>query len=449
MEEREATTDLAGLADEELRGELTTLAAQLTAAEYRWLQLLAEFDGRELWLQWGCRSCAAFLSWQCGLDKRSAQEKLRVARALESLPLVSKAFSEGRLSYSKVRAITRAATPETEADLVTLGLHATAAHLESVVRAYRGVLSREEETAQAVERRVNRFHHFDWDDGDCLSGSYRLPPEDGAAFLAGIDAAAEYVRQANPDVAHGPSFADALLVLSESFLANGPAARRSGDRYLTVVNLDGDVLAFDTHGECALRNGPALAPETARRLSCDSSAVLVVRGSNGEVLDIGRKSRTIPPGMKRALRVRDTKCRWPGCDETRYLDGHHGKHWSHGGVTSLTNLVHLCWHHHFLVHEGGWSLTILPDGSLDILDPLGQPLAAVPSYIEGANATTVEERNRAPALAIDESTALPRWYGDSLDLGDAVTALLSARDRGFAACELLDPALYEDAYEAA
>ena len=149
--------------------------------------------------------------------------------------------------------------------------------MESVVRAYRGVLSREEETAGAVARHANRYHHFDWDDDDgSLTGTYRLAPEDGAVFMAGVDAAAEQVRKSNPDVGYGASFADALVVMAESFLANGPAARTSGDRYQVVLSIDGDVLAFDTDGECALHNGPALAPETAAAL-----VVRLVRGVDG------------------------------------------------------------------------------------------------------------------------------------------------------------------------
>jgi hypothetical protein len=423
---------LADVADEELRGEITTLAAHLTAAECRWLLLLAEFDRRELWLQWGCRTCAFWLSWQRGLDRRAAQEKVRVARALESLPLVTRAFAEGRLSYSKVRAITRIATPEIEADLVTLGLHATASHLESVVRAYRGVLSTEEENARAIERRAKRVHSFDTDDDGMLVGSYRMTPEDGAAFLAGLDAAATYVRSNNPEIGYSASFADALVVMSETFLSNGPGARKDGDRYLAMVNVDADVLHFGSDGECVLHNGPALAAETARRLTCDCAGAVVLRGPDGEVLDIGRKTRTIPRPIRRALRVRDATCRWPGCDEARYLDGHHGRHWTDGGITALSNLVHLCWHHHFLVHEGGWSLTIQADGTLLIRDPFGTTLGATQPAVEACNDRAVVAANQTRGIEIDDTTAIPRWYGDSLDLNDAITALLSSQDRSFA-----------------
>jgi hypothetical protein len=443
MDEREAATGETGemapeaFVTERLEAEITTLAAHLSAAECRWLQLVAEFDRREAWLHWGCRTCAFWLSWKCGLDRRSAQEKLRVAHALAELPLVTEAFAAGTLSYSKVRAITRIAIPENEAALVDLALHATAAHVESVVRAYRGVLSREEETTAACVRRANRSHRFEWDDDDgSLTGSYRLPPEDGAVFMAALDAAAEEVRKAEPDVGYGVSFADALVVMAESFLANGPAARTSGDRFQIVVSIDGDVLAFDTDSECALHNGPALTPETVRRLSCDASAVLMVRGPTGEVLDIGRKTRIIPPAIKRALRTRDTTCRWPGCDEARYLEGHHGVHWSHLGPTKLTNLVHLCWHHHFLAHEGGWTLEIRPDSSLHIVDPNGQPLGAPPISVIGAHEPGLRERNQARRLSINEMTGIPRWYGESLDLDHAITALLSLRDPSFASYEL-------------
>jgi hypothetical protein len=423
-------------ATERLEAEIATLAPHRSAAECRWLQLVAEFDRREAWLQWGCRTCAFWLSWKCGLDIRSAQEKLRVAHALEGLPRVVEEFATGTLSYSKVRAITRIATPENEEALVTLALHATAAHIEAVVRAYRGVLSREDETASAVVRRANRSHRFDWDDDGTLTGSYRLAPEDAAVLMAGVDAAAEQVRTSNPDVGFAASFADALVVMAESFLANGPAARASGDRYQIVLSIDGDVLAFDTDGECALHNGPAFAPETARRLSCDASAVLMLRGPSGEVLDVGRKTRTIPLAIKRALRTRDTTCRWPGCDEARYLAGHHGVHWSHLGPTKLTNLVHLCWHHHFLVHEGGWTLEIRPDGSLDIRDPNGEVLGAPAVHVIGNDEPRLASRNRSRGVTIDEMTGIPRWYGDSLDLDHAITSLLCLRDPGFASHEL-------------
>ena len=124
-----------------LEREITELASHIHAATCRWLGLVAEFDRREGWADWGCRSCAHWVSWRCGIAPVAAREHVRVARRLESLPLVRSAFGEGRLSYSKVRALTRVEEVEREEDLLSLAEHATAAQLERLVRAYRGVVA--------------------------------------------------------------------------------------------------------------------------------------------------------------------------------------------------------------------------------------------------------------------------------------------------------------------
>ena len=121
----EATDELADVPTERLEAQITELAGHLAAAECRWLELVGEFDRRKGYEAWGCVSCAYWLSWQCGLDLRSARDKVRVARALEDLPLTREKFAAGTISYSKVRAITRAATSATEADLRDAGSAST------------------------------------------------------------------------------------------------------------------------------------------------------------------------------------------------------------------------------------------------------------------------------------------------------------------------------------
>lgn len=137
---------------ERLEAEITQLAGHLAAAECRWLLLIAEFDRRAGYEQWGCRTCSHWLSWQCGLDMRAAREHVRVARALETLPVITEAFSAGRLSYSKLRALTRVATPENEGDLAMIAQHATAVQVERTVRTYRGVLPKEDELDETNAR---------------------------------------------------------------------------------------------------------------------------------------------------------------------------------------------------------------------------------------------------------------------------------------------------------
>jgi 5-methylcytosine-specific restriction protein A len=101
--------------------------------------------------------------------------------------------------------------------------------------------------------------------------------------------------------------------------------------------------------------GEPVGAETARRLACDAGIVPAVLGSAGEPLDIGRLTRTVPTGMRRALHLRDRGCRFPGCDRPGHrCDAHHLRHWSRGGATSMQNLVLVCPFHHWLIHEGGW-----------------------------------------------------------------------------------------------
>src|SRR5262245_5467681 len=113
----------------ELEAEITFLAGQINAASYRWLTLVAEFDARHGWSDCATQSCAHWLNWKCGIDLGAAREKVRVAHALQKLPKVAEAMSKGRLSYSKVRAITRVATGATEECLLNVALHGTAQHV--------------------------------------------------------------------------------------------------------------------------------------------------------------------------------------------------------------------------------------------------------------------------------------------------------------------------------
>jgi len=112
---------------EQLEREICQLAGHLAAATCRWLLLVAEFDRRLGWAEWGVRSCAQWLSWRCSIGLVAAREHVRVGRSLAELPLVRAAFATGELSYCKVRAITRIATPELEANLMELARHATGA----------------------------------------------------------------------------------------------------------------------------------------------------------------------------------------------------------------------------------------------------------------------------------------------------------------------------------
>ncbi len=160
-----------------------------------------------------------------------------------------------------------------------------------------------------------------------------------------------------------PTNAESLVAIAEHALARPPTGLVGGERNQLIVHVDAATLATDSPGAsvtgpsaCAIADGPGIAAETARRLACDCSLVPVVEDEGGRTLDVGRRTRSIPPAIRRALSVRDGRCQFPGCERHRFVDAHHLVHWAQGGATSLDNLVLLCRHHHRLVHEGGFSV---------------------------------------------------------------------------------------------
>jgi Domain of unknown function (DUF222) len=178
------------LPTERLEHEITALAAQINAGCCRWLELIAEFDRRGGWGSWGCRSCAEWVAWQCALTTRAAREHVRVARRLGELPRIHQQFAAGRLSYSKVRALTRVAEPDSEEDLLELARHATTSQFERIVRGLRHV-----SRAEAAEQQFDRYLTTWWEEDGSLSIHGRLPAEDGAAFLRALDVAHDRLRE--------------------------------------------------------------------------------------------------------------------------------------------------------------------------------------------------------------------------------------------------------------
>ena len=172
---------------EDLEDEIATLSAHIDAATYRLLRAIAEFDRRVGW-DCGFASCAHWLSYRVGLDLVTAREKVRVARALEGLPRISETFQEGKLSYSKVRAMSRIATSDNEEELLRIARDGTASHLERVVRGYRRA-RRLEEADEARTQHEDRYLHYHTDDDGTLVIEARLPPEVGACVLKALEAA--------------------------------------------------------------------------------------------------------------------------------------------------------------------------------------------------------------------------------------------------------------------
>ena len=269
-----------------LGDEIAELSAHLEAATARLLDLIREFDARGGWNS-GFSSCAAWLSWRVGLDLGAARERVRVARALATLPRLAQALARGELSYAKVRALTRIATPETEERLLAVGRAGTARHVERIVRGWRRVdrIAEARETAQRHNSRALRVYQ-DEDGMVVIRG--RLAPEAGAVILQALAAARETLYQQKRQTFDNPGDvsaetlpfeqqqADALALLAESAMHHGIDPGAPGERYQVVVHVDAPVLVDpDAQGQSVLEDGVRVSAETSRRLACDASRVVM------------------------------------------------------------------------------------------------------------------------------------------------------------------------------
>ena len=183
---------------------------------------------------------------------------------------------------------------------------------------------------------------------------------------------------------------------------------------------------MSSHGILLAQAVPgALSAETFRRIACDCGVVAVA--GDGAGLNIGRRARSIPPAIRRALALRDRGCRFPGCTHTRFLHGHHIQHWLHGGETGMTNLALLCTFHHHLVHEGGWTVARGESGELAFAAPDGRALQAEPprQMVQGV-LESLHEWATDRGLDIGTDSNLPLWDGTRPDYDWAVGAVLRA-----------------------
>ena len=384
---------------EVLESRICSFAGRLAASTGEWLRLVAEFDRRKGWALWGIKSCAHWLAWACSVAPGAAREYVRVASALTGLPLLDAAFAAGRLSYSKVRAATRVADRVPESTLLEQALVHTASQLERLVRAYRKVDGAGREQQQ--RRRARWF----FDEDGMLVLTARLPADEGAILVAALEQA-DSAAESEPD---------ALMALAHTALAAGAVDSSGDDRHLLVLHADAAVLtgaSEDPEGVCRVEHGPGVEVATARRVACDAALVALINSAvPGEQLRLGRKTRKISPALRRALRIRDGGCRFPGCHRVRHLEAHHVVHWLFGGRTDLDNLVLLCRAHHMSVHEDGFTVHPVPDSTGWIFRRKDStPIAQSPELTPGASL------GEPP----DPDLIRPGWRGETFSLTDSV-----------------------------
>jgi hypothetical protein len=379
---------------QELADEIALTQAHMNAAGWRQLTALREFDARKGWFEQGARTCAGWVSWRVGQPRKTAAGRLYVARKLASLPLIDDAFRRGVLCYSQVRALVRIATPENEALLLQYARGATGEVLSRIVTHVRQQL--------AVTEHPDLSHllslAFSLNEDGTTTLRARMRPEQARVVETAIRVQQEEARvRVDPD---GPMTTaelkerrddkvSALVGVCERYLDD--RQKREADhvvpgKHEVIVVMDLDTLRSTGDApvsRCTLADGTPISPEAARRIACDCPLVPAILAPDGEPIDVGRRRRSIPPALRRALLLRDgDRCQYPGCNAKGYVDAHHVKHWAHGGETKLENLVTLCRRHHVRVHEGGEQILVTEDGQHVFLDREGRPIPTGPIAID-------------------------------------------------------------------
>jgi hypothetical protein len=435
-----------------VESELVELAGHLAAGTCRFLQLLAEFDQRDGWAGPGLRSCAHWLNWRVGLSLRTARDHLRVAHALRTLPATTAAFAAGRLSYSKVRALTRIATPATEDGLLTVALHGTTSQLESLVQATRAATDPRPATARRA------LHTSRAADGSLLV-RLRIPADRGEELMTAIDALVAQQQappleqqcrrepgggepgatETYPGEVPDPRATRRLDVLLD--LVGGAAVVERPTSLVVHVRIDDPAdLTDGTDGTdppaptalaalpddrpaAWIDGGPPVPRSVAERLTCTAAVQALLVDRRGNPLYLGRTSRSVSRRQLRALCVRDRgRCVFPGCTTTMHLDAHHVRWWRRGGRTDLDNLALICRFHHTLLHDHRYRMTPTGSGHFVFARPDGTPIPNAGDPTAGTPAALV-------TAGIDDRTITPQWFGERLDRDHVLTWLLHARRR--------------------
>jgi hypothetical protein len=443
-----------------LADRIASLAATIDVTTHALLAAIRQFDAEKGWALQGAKSCAHWVSWRIGLGPVAAREWVRVANALGDLPKIDAALGRGEISFTKVRAMTRVANSDNEDLLLDQAKTATGSQLERVCRSLATVqktIERAEDPDMVDDRREVRRRNKR--DGTVVIEA-RLMPDEAEAVMQALhmtkarlgrgeafesrdpeDLPIEDASAETPE----PSLADALVALAERQMAaledeaadeakaenansgeanadhndlgdQAPTPARAPRRRELLVHLRrSDIL--DATWTAEIHDGTFLDGATFQRLACDTGIVVAHTDAQGEPLDVGRRRRTVPPSLMRALLLRDRHCRFPGCNHQAFVEAHHIEHWSEGGETSKDNLLLVCHAHHVALHECGFSVERRDDGHVTFRDPNGRAIPEVPTP---PSPQAVEPHPDPKVNLID-------WDGRPADIHGAVRALVGRR----------------------
>lgn len=423
-----------GLAGDDLRTEIAGLAGRLNSATARWLGLVYEADATSAWA--GFASCAAWLSWQCGIAPGTAKEYVRTARALARRDLIRAEFLRGALSYSQVRALTRGAdaladTPVDEAKLVELARHATGAQLERLIRELRRCTTADDEDG-LVERQYASWY---LDENGDLVLRARLTGDAAAAMLTALE------RARDDADAEGDRRVAALTALAATALASTTLSGRPPATISVIADAEAlaaaaaeppvDKVSAETSSTATIRFAATGQPASIRTLAamlCDSQVETLARLTDGSLTSLGRTRRQPNARIRRLVLTRhEGRCAVPGCGRRRDLHLHHVRHWARGGETSAANLIPLCGPHHRRHHDGHLGISRGRHGDIHFTDPLGQPITAIAEPRAADASELVDDPRGREADAAGRAIALTPRRAEPVDYDYATSVLLTPR----------------------
>jgi hypothetical protein len=345
---------------EKLHESILDVVSTLRHRDAELLRLFRRMEEVRGYEAFGCYSMVDYVALLLGVDDLAARERVRVARSLGALPRLEAALHQGRLSYAKVRAVTRVATAETELKWLESALRLSAQQLEwEVARSRRGGFRPRKLWMKPVDAQTTRM-------------IVELPAEE----MELISQALDRVRKDGNGFVSSP---EALVYLAAEALSADPSESGSSSPFQVVVHLDMDTVprsgpesgtvtavtvpksedsgagdeSWQQPGSVNTSCGKAqIPPHRVEQMLCDG-AVIIARHLEDGSLEMSDRARTIPVATRRAILARDGgRCQVPGCNNKLWLDVHHCKPWWAGGEHTQANLLTLCRHHHSAVHEG-------------------------------------------------------------------------------------------------
>jgi Domain of unknown function (DUF222)/HNH endonuclease len=336
----------------------------VSAHQRQLLSAVAELDRRKAWRVDGATTMVAWLVQRCSVTATTAREWVTAAEKLESLPKISEALSQGKLSFDQIKPLVQVAKPDTDARLAEAATKWSAKQVrELAVAANRQT---DDQAAGSYSRRFLRFN----DRRRSFSGSL---PEDHYARVKGA-LTAQAGHRPKGTTTFEQRMADALVAACGVATSDGSTSKRT----TVVVHADLSYLAGGVGGAELDVLGP-LSPEVVRRLACDAKIILSADNEQGYSIQQGTASRNPSSAQRIEIRRRDKGCRFPGCTYTEFTDVHHVVHWLSGGPTSIPNLVTLCDQHHRAVHELGWRISGDANVLLSFRSPTGRVTTSTPS----------------------------------------------------------------------